>query len=157
MHPGQVAQLTRTGKEGFAVDIGFIGRLHPGLQHQHGLTANVFVFELNLDTALDAELPAFKTVSRFPSIKRDLSVTVQEEINVANLIDAVSIKLGAALQTVNIFDVYHGSGVAEGRKSISLSLVLQYRDKTMTDDQAEQFAQLALSTLEQEFGAELRS
>jgi len=157
LHPGQVAKLTRTGKEGAVVDIGFIGRLHPTLQHQYGLTADVFVFELNLDTALDAELPAFKTVSRFPSIRRDLSVLVQEELDVASLIGAVSDKLGAALKTVVIFDVYHGSGVAKGRKSVSLSLVLQHQDKTMTDNQAEQLAQLALSTLEQEFGAELRS
>jgi len=105
---------------------------------------------------LTAELPKFVSVSRFPSIKRDISVTLNKDITVAKVLDAVRDELGDALVKVELFDVYRGSGIANDSKSISLSLVLQHIDRTMTDDEAETLSAKARSVLGTEFGAQLR-
>lgn len=156
LHPGQKAMLARENDNGELVEIGWLGRLHPTLEKHYGVT-NVFAFELRLEVAIDAELPVFATVSRFPSVKRDISVVVDNAIPVAKLTDGVRRKLGRVLNKVELFDVYRGDGVDENSKSVSLSLVLQHEDKTMTDEEAEQLMGAARSVLESEFGAKLRS
>ena len=156
LHPGQCSSLIRQESNGDQSIIGYLGRLHPMLEKQYGVN-NVFVFEVDLDIALKAELPAFKAVSKFPSIKRDLSVLVSEEVAVAKLMSSLRDELGEALIKVELFDVYRGDGVADGVKSISLSLVLQDQGKTMTDEDAEVLMSKALSFLEASWGAILRS
>ena len=156
LHPGQVSKLLRN-VDGQDVELGWLGRLHPKVQKQYGVPSNVFAFELNLEAALEAELPAFASVSRFPSIKRDLSVVVDNDIPVSSMLEIVRMKLGEVLVKVELFDVYRGKGVTDKQKSVSLSLVLQHVDKTMTDDEAENLMEVARSVLETEFDAKLRS
>ena len=156
LHPGQVCSLNRMDENGEHTMLGWLGRLHPSLEKDYGVN-NVFAFEIDLDKALAAQLPEFASVSRFPSVKRDLSVVVNNRVTVANMIDAVRQKLGAALIKVELFDVYRGQGVPEESKSISLSLVLQHDDKTMTDEESEEYMSAALTVLETQFEAQLRS
>ena len=172
LHPGQVSNITSaegsitsaegliTSAEGSKLEdssLGFIGRLHPSLQKQYGLANAVFVFEVDLDKALNAELPSFKAVSKFPSSRRDLSVLVDQQLTASSLLQSLSSALGKSLVKAQVFDVYQGPGVKEGFKSVSLSLVLQYQDKTMTDEDAENLMNKALSILENEHQAQLRS
>jgi len=165
MHPGQVAEVikhsvSQSGKQNGAGDeqqsLGFIGRLHPSLEKHFGVS-DVFAFELNLDMALLAELPAFKSVSKFPSVKRDLSVLVKDEIPVSALLESVNNSVGRALVKVEMFDLYKGKGVADDQKSVSLSLVLQNTEATMTDEESEKLMGVALAKLEADHGAKLRS
>jgi len=102
-------------------------------------------------------LPNFQSVSRFPSIKRDLSVLVDQDLPIASLLKSLRDEMGSVLVKVELFDVYRGQGVADDAKSISLSLVLQHQDKTMTDEDAEGLMGKALSLLEAKWGATLRS
>lgn len=156
LHPGQVSLLSRLGENENQVQLGWLGRLHPTLEKHYGVS-NVFAFEIDLEQALAAQLPEFESVSRFPSVKRDLSVVVNDDIAVANMINAVRDRLGDALSKVELFAVYRGQGVPEGSKSISLRLVLQHSDKTMTDDESEEYMNAALGLLQTQFGAQLRS
>ena len=156
LHPGQVSLMTRADDSDNQTTLGWLGRLHPTLEKQYGVS-NVYAFEIELDTALAAKLPEFMSVSRFPSVKRDLSVVVKNDIAVADIIDGVRRKLGSALIKVELFDVYRGQGVPEDSKSISLSLVLQHSDKTMTDEESEAYMNDALAVLDTQFGAQLRS
>ena len=156
LHPGQVSLMTRADDSDNQTTLGWLGRLHPTLEKQYGVS-NVYAFEIELDTALAAKLPEFMSVSRFPSVKRDLSVVVKNDIAVADIIDGVRRKLGSALIKVELFDVYRGQGVPEDSKSISLSLVLQHSDKTMTDEEYEAYMHDALEVLDNQFGAHLRS
>lgn len=156
LHPGQSSSLIRRDSNGKDVILGWLGRLHPSLEKHYGVS-NVFAFELDLDCALNAQLPVFKGVSKFPSIRRDLSVVVAQDLPVAKLLSSLRDELGEALNTVELFDVYRGQGVADDAKSISLSLVLQHADKTMTDEEAEKLMRDALSLLESQWGATLRS
>jgi len=156
LHPGQVCRVSRKNIEGDEVDLGYFGRLHPSIQKLYGLSSNVYVFELDLGIALEAELPAYVRVSRFPSIKRDISVLVDENLAVSKMLAAVSQQVGKVLKQAVVFDVYQGTGVESGYKSVSLSLLLQHEDKTMTDEEAESSFQKALVILQSEFGAEIR-
>jgi len=162
LHPGQVSAIRHSEinevhkADSRDCELGFVGRLHPSLQKQYGLSANVYVFEIDLDRALKAELPAFKRVSKFPSIKRDISVVIDQDLSVSKLLQAISSNLGKALVKAVVFDVYQGKGVEEGRKSVSISLNLQNQEKTMTDEEAENLMQQVLTTLEQGFEAQLR-
>ena len=157
LHPGQSASLSRRSVcDENDTQLGWLGRLHPSLEKHYGVS-NVYAFELNLELAQRAELPAFKGVSRFPSIRRDLSVVVDIRLAVANLLNSVRSELGKALNAIEVFDVYRGKGVADDAKSVSLSLVLQHQDKTMTDEEAEELMGMALSVLESKWGARLRS
>jgi phenylalanyl-tRNA synthetase beta chain len=166
LHPGQQARILREPRrerhethresETPLVELGWLGRLHPSLEKHYGVS-NVFAFELVLDDALNAEKPKFASVPRFPSIKRDLSVLVEENVPVSALLNAVQDKLGRALSKVDVFDVYRGAGVGENSKSVSLSFELRHSDKTMTDDEAENLMSAARSVLESGFEAKLRS
>ena len=131
LHPGQVSLLSRVDQAGNKIELGWLGRLHPTLEKHYGIS-NIYAFEIDLDKALLAELPAFSSVSKFPSVKRDLSVLIDNDIPVSDLLTAIKEELGQALINVEVFDVYRGQGISEESKSISLSLVLQYVDKTMT-------------------------
>ena len=156
LHPGQVCRVSRVNFDGDEIELGYFGRLHPKIQKLYGLSANVYVFELDLDMALEAKLPAYVGVSKFPSIKRDISVLVDENLPVSKMLTAVSRQVGKALKQAVVFDVYQGAGVEKGFKSVSLSLVLQHKDKTMTDEEAESSFQKALAVLQSEFEAEIR-
>ena len=156
LHPGQSSSLIRTESNGEHTVLGWLGRLHPTVEKYFGVN-NVYAFEINLDLALNAQLPSFEPVSRFPSIKRDLSVLVDQDLPVASLLNSLRDALGAVLNKVELFDLYRGPGVVDNLKSISLSLVLQHQDKTMTDEEAEELMGDALSLLEKNWGATLRS
>ena len=156
LHPGQVSLLSRVDQAGNKIELGWLGRLHPTLEKHYGIS-NIYAFEIDLDKALLAELPAFSSVSKFPSVKRDLSVLIDNDIPVSDLLIAIKEELGQALINVEVFDVYRGQGIPEESKSISLSLVLQYVDKTMTDEDSEKYMNKALSILESRFEARLRS
>ncbi|MBX2847355.1 MAG: phenylalanine--tRNA ligase subunit beta [Acidiferrobacterales bacterium] len=158
LHPGQVSLITRRAEmEGDNdVEIGYLGRLHPSLQRQYDSPTEVFVFELDFQAAFQASLPEYKSVSRFPSIKRDLSILVSQDITAAQINSAVEEALGEKLVKLVVFDVYCGTGVAEDEKSLSLGLSLRQRDKTMTDEQAESLIGEVLGVLDEQFGAKLR-
>ncbi|GAA6138727.1 phenylalanine--tRNA ligase subunit beta [Arenicella sp. 4NH20-0111] len=156
MHPGQVASISKRVEGGQAQVLGHIGRLHPNLEKHFGV-GQVFTFELDLDLSLSAELPSFTPVSRFPSVKRDLSVLVDENTRVSELLACIQKGVGKHLVKVELFDVYQGKGVPESQKSVSLSLLLQNREATMTDEESEGLMGVALNQLETEFDAKLRS
>ena len=160
MHPGQVSMISRSAQNGGEYDrieVGYIGRLHPSLQKLYGLNLGVFGFELNLDRVLKTNVPTYTEISRFPSVKRDISIVINDAVPVSNLLTTARKKLGAVLNDILVFDIYRGEGVADECKSVSLSLVLQYKDRTMTDDESEKWVKQVIDLFEQEFAAQLRS
>jgi len=103
------------------------------------------------------EVNGFEPVSRFPSIRRDLSVLLDQDIAVASVLSSLRDELGSVLIKAELFDLYRGQGVADDAKSISLSFVWQHKDKTMTDEEVEQLMAQVLLLLETKWGAILRS
>jgi phenylalanyl-tRNA synthetase beta chain len=115
------------------------------------------LFALQAETTFAATVPVFRSYSKFPSIRRDLAVVVEEKVSAANVVDCARHAAGALLQHVIVFDVYRGTGVDSSRKSIGLGLILQDVSRTLTDADADQTTQSVTLRLERELGATIRT
>ncbi|MEM9314685.1 MAG: phenylalanine--tRNA ligase subunit beta [Pseudomonadota bacterium] len=151
MHPGQTALLMRDGAE-----IGYIATLHPGLQQSLDFDRPVFVAELDLDAFIERRLPVFAPVSRFPALRRDLALVVDEGLAAGELLRAVRAAAGAYEPELTLFDVYQGKGIDTHRKSVALGLTFQDQSRTLDDDEVNQCVQQVVDSLIKKFNAELR-
>jgi phenylalanyl-tRNA synthetase beta chain len=114
------------------------------------------VFEITLSTILKSELPNFGEMSRYPSIRRDISITVAEDMPVQALIDSIYSLNNEILQEVFVFDVYTGKEVRNNRKSVALGLILQDFSRTLVDEDVENLVTKILAQLEEHCNAVLR-
>ena len=154
-HPAlQVGQSARVLRDG--VEIGILGKLHPSLAKRFEIKRDVYLFEINADLAFVAGVPAARPVSRYPAIRRDIAVVVDEKVSAAAIVDAVASTAPALIRDVKIFDVYQGPGIEAGLKSIALGLILQETSRTLTDVDADAVTTSAVRKLQQDFAAELR-
>ena len=137
--------------------VGWLGVLHPDLQPRLDKKQSAVLFVLRLDDTFAARVPAFRSYSRFPSIRRDLAVVVDEAVSAEALRQAAARSAGALLQHVVVFDVYRGKGVDTRRKSVALGLILQDVSRTLTDEDADKTMRSVMLQLEREFGATIRT
>ena len=151
LQSGQAAAIFRNGNQ-----IGIIGKLHPRHSKLFNLKRTAYVFELNADVAFSASVPVAKTISKFPSIRRDIAVLVDEKISAEELTKAVADSDPNIISSVRIFDIYQGPGIEAGLKSVALGLILQETSRTLTDDDADSAMAAAVRKLEEDYGAELR-
>lgn len=152
LHPGQSAKILNETDE----VVGWLGMLHPNLEQQLGFETPVFLFELAQDLLLQKQRASFKSLSKFPSVRRDLALLVKEDVNAGDIIDAIHSCNESLLQEAVIFDVYRGKGVDEGFKSVALSLVLQNQAQTLTDAEIETVVTTFLEALAEKTDARLR-
>ena len=151
LQPGQAAEILRGD-----VVIGVIGKLHPRLAKDYDLKKAAYVFELDAAKALASAAPSAEPVSRFPAIRRDIAVIVDDHISAAELVDAVAAASPQLIRDVRIFDIYTGERIEAGRKSVAIGLILQETSRTLTDDDADTAMAAAIAKLEDKFAAELR-
>ena len=151
MHPGQGAELLHAGES-----IGFVGALHPAVLQKLDIGQPVFVFESRLTPLTQAQLPNFAELSRFPSIRRDISITVDNNVPVQELIDSIFSLKNEILQEVFVFDVYTGKEVRNSRKSVALGLILQDFSRTLTDEDVDILQEKVLAQLKEHYNAVLR-
>jgi len=151
LHPGQCASIETV--EG---TVGWLGMLHPRICQALKYTPNVFVFELNLNKVGEGSLPAFKVLSKFPIVTRDLSFVIDENISSQAVRDCVGQCSGDVLKKLELFDVYHGEGVDSGKKSVTLSLTFQASSHTLNDEEVESLRTNVMEVLGTELGASLR-
>lgn len=151
LHPGQMASVTYNGKV-----VGTVGALHPQLQKQLDIPQSVYLFEIEQYAITDAALPKFTSLSRFPEVRRDLAVIVNQDIPVSDIQSAVSKVAGEALTNLKIFDVYIGKGIDSHRKSVALGLTFQHLSRTLTDREINEFVDIVVESLKERFNAELR-
>ncbi|HTP00788.1 MAG TPA: phenylalanine--tRNA ligase subunit beta [Anaerolineales bacterium] len=154
LHPGKAAEIAVGGKL-----IGLLGELHPRVAEKYELTdAPVLVADFDLET-MRAVLPSYgiKPVPEFPPILEDIAVIVDETVAASQVEGLIRQTGGKALADVRLFDVYRGSQIGAGKKSLAYSLAYQAPDKTMTDAEAAAIRNKIVRRLEQEVGAKLRS
>jgi phenylalanyl-tRNA synthetase beta chain len=94
------------------------------------------LFELDI-SALDASLPQLQAISRYPQVRRDLSITVPLETPLDAILSRVSVVAGSRLRALVAFDLYQGPGIEPTRKSIAFGLILQDNQTTLTDADAD--------------------
>ncbi len=152
LHPGQTAEILSASGE----SIGWLGMLHPTLEKQLGFDSQVFLFELDQNLLLNKIIPAFKPLSKYPSVRRDLALIVKEEITAEQLLACIDSCKEPALQDATIFDIYRGKGVDDGYKSVALGLLLQNNTQTLTDAEIDCIINSLLNTLNEKISAKLR-
>jgi phenylalanyl-tRNA synthetase beta chain len=151
LQPGQTANILRNDSL-----IGTVGKLHPRHAKAFDIKRDVFLFELDARVALASAAPEASAVSKYPSIRRDIAVIVDDKISSDDLVSAVASAAPDLISTVRIFDIYTGPGIEAGLKSVALGLILQETSRTLTDDDADAVMTAAVRKLEEEFAAELR-
>jgi phenylalanyl-tRNA synthetase beta chain len=114
------------------------------------------LFELDFDTALAVERPEYREVSRFPQVRRDLSVVVDEQVALSALAERVTLSSSSLLRDLHFFDVYRGPGVEAGRKSVALGLIFQDISRTLTDEDVERLIAAIVADLRVSLNAQLR-
>jgi phenylalanyl-tRNA synthetase beta chain len=150
LHPGRAARIRRQGRE-----IGWLGELHPSLVKQLDFTYTPVLFEIDVE-ALGVEKPVYREISRFPQVRRDLAVVVDETVALSALAERVVLAASSLLCDLRIFDVYRGHGVEAGRKSIALGLIFQDISRTLTDENVEQLMASIIADLRVSLNARIR-
>jgi phenylalanyl-tRNA synthetase beta chain len=151
MHPGQTAAIY-LGDE----LQGHIGALHPTLQQQLDIPANVFLFEIKLAAVSKARVPAFSPLSRFPEVRRDLAILIDRKWPAKALMDSVTESAGEHLTSLKVFDLYMGKGIDPQRKSLALGLTFQHPSRTLTEDEINASIVSVVQHMEENFAATLR-
>ncbi|MDH3748604.1 MAG: phenylalanine--tRNA ligase subunit beta [Gammaproteobacteria bacterium] len=151
LQPGQAATITRNGET-----IGVVGRVHPKIARRFELKTAAYIFELDAEKAMSTVAPQAKSISKFPAIRRDIAVIVDEKISADDLLRAAASAAPRLVTDIRIFDVYQGPGIEAGLKSVAIGLILQETSRTLTDDDADAAQAAAVKKLQQEFAAVLR-
>lgn len=152
LHPGQSAAIVLNGST-----VGWLGRLHPRLQSELDVDGPVYLFELELGAISRRRLPDYQGVSRFPAIRRDLSLTVDSSQPVAELTGVVRETAGDMLAGLEIFDLYHPPRETSRGKSVGIGLTLRNSSRTLKDQEVEEIIKKILDILQTRFGARLRT
>jgi phenylalanyl-tRNA synthetase beta chain len=151
LHPGQSAAIYRQERL-----VGWMGALHPSVEQALGLSQRAYVFEIEAAALSEGRVPKFAPLSRYPSIRRDIALVVDEAISAAEVLDCIRLCGSEYLTNIELFDVYVGEGIDSGRKSLALGLTLQDLSRTLMDSEIEQELNQILSVLNSKLGATLR-
>ena len=152
-HPGRCASISVDGQV-----VGVMGQVHPLVTKNYGIDSEVYCAELNFSKLLGLRLPdpTFTALPKYPAVSRDLALICDENVTVAQVEDVISASAGKLLRKIQLFDIYRGVGVPEGKKSMAFSLQLRADDRTLTDSDSEKVVSNVLSALKEKLNATLR-
>jgi phenylalanyl-tRNA synthetase beta chain len=152
LHPGRSARVLLDGRA-----IGFIGELHPVWVQRYELGTAPVLFEIELDALLDTVTPAYREVSRFPAVTRDLALVVDQKAAAAVLLKGLLDVAPAIVQRIELFDQYQGKGVEPNRKSLAFRVVMQETQRTLEDAEVDAAMTALTRHAEQNLDAKLRA
>jgi len=152
-HPGRCAKVTVNG-----LDVGYLGQVHPLVAKNYGIEAEVYCAEINFSALSEMVLPepTYTPLPKYPTVSRDLSVLCDEALTVAEVENVMTSAGGKLLRGVKLFDIYRGTGVPAGKKSVSFALELRADDRTLTDTDSEGVVNKILTALKENLNVTLR-
>ena len=152
LHPGRQAKVLANNK-----NIGIFGEVHPSVAAQYGIDCRVYVAEIKLDILLGIEKrkTVYKPLPKFPAVERDFAMLIDKDVPVGTLERAISSGGGRLCEKIELFDVYEGAQIPEGKKSVAFSVWLRSQDSTLTDKEIDEANAKIIKKLES-VGAELR-
>ena len=152
-HPGRCAAVSIDG-----VAVGFMGQVHPAVAKNYGMDCEVYCVEIDFTKLFDLKLPepTYVPLPKYPGVSRDLSLICDEAVTVAQIEDVIHASAGKLLRSVKLFDIYRGTGVPEGKKSMAFSLELRSDERTLTDVDCEGVTGKVLQALKEKLNAILR-
>ncbi|MEJ2384268.1 MAG: phenylalanine--tRNA ligase subunit beta [Xanthomonadales bacterium] len=151
MHPGASAVVRLAGKR-----VGWCGALHPSVLKAFDIKKPVMAFEIDLDELLSRDIPFAKEISRFPSVRRDIAVLLPADVAYADVEKCIRSSAGPYLEGVVLFDVYAGSNLKEGYKSLAIGLIFNNVSSTLRDEDIDPVIAAIVADLERSLGAQLR-
>ncbi|RKS85254.1 phenylalanyl-tRNA synthetase beta subunit [Orbus hercynius] len=151
LHPGQNAALYIKNEL-----VGYLGVLHPEIENKLGLNSKALVFELILDKISHKQVPSAGDISKYPANRRDIAIIVDKCVCAADILNTCKIIGGEKLVDVNLFDMYQGSNIKEGQKSLAISLILQDKTRTLEDEDINNIVSQCITALQNRFKALLR-
>lgn len=133
-HPGRTARLAINGRT-----LATFGEVHPKVAESYGIGTRVYVAEIDVDTAYENRLgtKTHKPLPKYPAVSRDLAFVCEKSIPVLKLQRAIGEAVGKTLEKVKLFDVYEGSQIEKGKKSVAFNIRMRSADRTLTDDEAD--------------------
>ena len=152
-HPGRTAVISKDG-----VKIGVVGEVHPQVLTNYSIGVKAYAAEISFGACfkLSNLKRTYKQLPKFPALTRDLACVCEKAMPVLKLERAISGAVGNTLETIELFDVYEGSQIPEGMKSVAFSLKLRAADRTMTDEEADAAMKRAIKALDK-LGVSLRA
>ena len=152
-HPGRCAKVSMNG-----IDLGYMGQVHPSVAKNYGIDSEVYCVEINFTALFDLKLPdpTYTPLPKYPTVSRDLAVLCDDAVTVAQIEEVITAASGKLLRNIRLFDIYRGTGVPEGKKSMAFSLDLRADDRTLTDTDCEQVFDKVLNALSQQLNATRR-
>lgn len=152
LHPGQSARIFVGG-----VAVGWMGVLHPSITDALDLTGDVMLFELDLSLLPDVCATRYQKISKYPHIRRDLSLLVDETVSAGQIETIVrEVVANERLKWFEVFDVYMGDAIPTGKKSLAIALILQDDDRTLIDAEINSIISAILEKLYDQFSIVLR-
>ena len=152
-HPGRCATVW-SGSD----CIGIFGQIHPLVARSYGVDGELYCAELSFDELLNARGadPEYVPLPKFPAVTRDIAVVCDSTVTVGQLEDCINRGAKGLLKEVELFDIYTGSPIPEGKKSVAFNLTLRSDDRSLTAAEADEDVKSVLELLEKELGAVLR-
>ncbi len=150
LHDGQKALICLEDKI-----LGIVGALHPRIIKEMDLHAPIYVFEIDYNILTNGKIPKFAPLSKFPSVRRDLAILIDEEITASEVINTVN-KIDSIIKDFSIFDIYQGKNLEAGKKSLTLGVLLQHPQRTLTDKEVNLAIDKVVDALGENLGAVLR-
>ena len=153
-HPGRCARIIAADGE----FLGIFGQLHPLTAQNYGFNAPVYAAELDFDAIFEHcdGMIEYKPLPKFPASTRDFSFVCDEELEVGKLSALIARAGGKLVEDVKLFDIYRGTQLGEGKKSVSFRVTLRATDRTLTVEEADKVSSKILSSLEHQLGLTLR-
>ena len=152
-HPGRFAQVWSGSS-----CLGCFGQIHPLVAQNYGVDGELYCAQLSLSALMQAKGadPEYVPLPKFPAVTRDIAVVCDEKVTVGALEEAIRKGARGLLKEVKLFDIYRGTNIPEGKKSVAFNLVLRADDRSLTSEEADADVKSILETLEKETGAVLR-
>jgi len=153
LHPGKGSRI-RAGQE----EMGVLGEIHPQVASHYEIPGKAYLFELDFEMVvkLAREERRFQALLRFPAVYRDLSLVVDEGLEVGTVAAAIWNFRQPYIDEVNLFDIYRGTPIPEGKKGITYRIRYQAIDRTLTDEEVNQIHERIIAQLEDIFQIALR-
>jgi phenylalanyl-tRNA synthetase beta chain len=151
LHPGKSARILVGG-----MTLGWMGELHPRWQRKYELPLAPVLFELDYEALARRPLPAWRETSPFPLVRRDIAAELDESVSYQAVLEELNRQRAPIVTEIGVFDMYRGTGVEKGKKSLAFRVLLQDTRKTLTDAEVESAVSQLRRVLQQQFNAKLR-
>ncbi len=155
LHPGRQAEVKLGGHS-----VGCLGQVHPSVCQKLKIKQDVYIANLDVKAIQNVLIPDWQAVSKFPKVRRDLSIILKDEITWTQVSQAVKSCLGdheVLLNSLRLFDVYKGDNIESGYKSLAMAMIFQEKNRTLEDKDVDKLVSKAVSFLAEQFNAEVRT